>query len=229
MGCGEMTGPENGFSMLGGLVRPASRGEITLTGPSPEDPLRIDLGALSEQADVDALVASVRQCREIGRSEALASWEPKELHPGPGVSDSDEDLAQYVRDSVVTYHHQVGTCRMGTDDLAVVDPADLRVRGLSGIRIADASVMPHGPHRQHQRPHGDDRRACRRDDPELAVTEQVVPAVRQHLNGVFPVRLQLAAGPQGGNVVQLRVSERAADVVRLCREASGLLQPGDDV
>ncbi|MCC3281867.1 GMC family oxidoreductase [Arthrobacter caoxuetaonis] len=141
-GLGEMTGPANGFSMLGGLVRPASRGEITLTGPAPEDPLRIDLGALSEQADVDALVASVRQCREIGRTEALAGWEPKELHPGPAVSDSDEDLARYVRDSVVTYHHQVGTCRMGTDDLAVVDPADLRVRGLSGIRIADASVMP---------------------------------------------------------------------------------------
>ena len=141
-GMGEMTGPANGFSMLGGLVRPASRGEITLTGPSPEDPLRIDLGALSEQADVDALVSSVRQCREIGRSEALAGWEPKELHPGPAVSDSDEDLAKYVRDSVVTYHHQVGTCRMGTDELAVVDPATLRVRGLSGIRIADASVMP---------------------------------------------------------------------------------------
>ncbi|GAA1348281.1 GMC family oxidoreductase N-terminal domain-containing protein [Arthrobacter koreensis] len=142
---GEMTGPANGFSMLGGLVRPESRGEITLTGPSPEDPLRIDLGALSEQADVDALVASVRQCREIGRSEALANWEPKELHPGPAVSDSDEDLAQYVRDSVVTYHHQVGTCRMGTDELAVVDPSDLTVRGLAGIRIADASVMPMVP------------------------------------------------------------------------------------
>ena len=50
-----------------------------------------------------------------------------------------------MRDSVVTYHHQVGTCRMGTDDLAVVDPADLTVRGLSGIRIADASVMPMVP------------------------------------------------------------------------------------
>ncbi|MET1034951.1 MAG: GMC family oxidoreductase N-terminal domain-containing protein [Arthrobacter sp.] len=139
---GEMTGPDNGFSMLGGLVRPESRGEITLTGPGAADPIRIDLGALSEQRDVDALVASVRQCREIGRTAALEDWEPREIHPGPGVSDSDEDLERYVRASVVTYHHQVGTCRMGVDDLAVVDPATLRVHGLDGLRIADASVMP---------------------------------------------------------------------------------------
>lgn len=137
---GEMTGPENGFSMLGGLVRPQSRGELTLSGPGEDDPLLIDLGALREQADVDALVASVRQCREIGRSQALAGWEPTEIHPGPGIND--EDLEQYVRDSVVTYHHQVGTCKMGVDELAVVDPASLKVHGLEGLRIADASIMP---------------------------------------------------------------------------------------
>ncbi|GAB3272022.1 GMC family oxidoreductase N-terminal domain-containing protein [Arthrobacter pigmenti] len=139
---GEMTGPENGFSMLGGLVRPQSRGEITLSGPAAEDPIRIDLGALTEKADVDALVASVRQCRGIGRSSALAAWEPEELYPGSDVSDRDEDLGQYVRDSVVTYHHQAGTCRMGQDADAVVDPRTLKVRGLDGVRIADASVMP---------------------------------------------------------------------------------------
>src|SRR5690606_8060082 len=133
-------GPENGFSMLGGLVRPQSRGELTLSGPGEDDPLLIDLGALREQADVDALVASVRQCREIGRSQALAAWEPTEIHPGPGIKD--EDLEQNVRDSVVTYHHQVGTCKMGVDELAVVDPASLKVHGLDGLRIADASIMP---------------------------------------------------------------------------------------
>jgi choline dehydrogenase len=139
-GPGDMTGPENGFSMLGGLVRPASRGEVTLTGPNPHDPIRIDLGALKEQQDVDALVASVRQCRQIGRTQALAGWGPTEIYPGPEVSD--EQLEHYVRDSVVTYHHQVGTCRMGTDDLAVVDPTTFEVRGLTGLRIADASIMP---------------------------------------------------------------------------------------
>lgn len=137
---GEMTGPNNAFSLLGGLVRPQSRGQITLSGAADSDPIRIDLGALREQADADALVASVRQCREIGRSQALAGWEPTEIYPGPEVAD--EDLEQYVRDSVVTYHHQVGTCKMGVDKLAVVDPTTFRVHGLAGLRIADASIMP---------------------------------------------------------------------------------------
>ncbi|MEE1621889.1 GMC family oxidoreductase [Zafaria sp. J156] len=137
---GEMSGADGGFSMLGGLVRPQSRGEITLTGPELEDPIAIDLAALAEQADVDALVASVRHCREIGRTEALAAWGAREVYPGPEVSD--DDLERYVRDSVVTYHHQVGTCRMGLDSGAVVDPRTLKVRGLEGVRVADASVMP---------------------------------------------------------------------------------------
>nr|WP_307794387.1 GMC oxidoreductase [Arthrobacter cavernae] len=138
----EMIGPDNGFSMLGGLVRPQSRGEITLTGPDASDPISIDLRALSEQADADALVASVRHCRRIGRTAALAEWGAEEIYPGPSVSDSDEDLEKYVRDSVVTYHHQVGTCRMGLDAGAVVDPRTLKVHGLDGVRVADASIMP---------------------------------------------------------------------------------------
>lgn len=136
----DMTGPQNGFSMLGGLVRPTSRGQIRLSGPGEDDPLLIDLGALAEQADADALVASVRQCRAIGRSDALAGWEPTEIYPGAQIADA--DLEQYVRDSVVTYHHQVGTCKMGVDHLAVVDPATFSVHGLRGLRIADASIMP---------------------------------------------------------------------------------------
>ena len=138
-----MTGPENGFSLVAGIVRPLSRGEITLSGPAPEDPIRIDLGALSEKADVESLAASVRQCRELGRTDALAGeWGAEEIYPGPQVTDSDEDLEQYVRETVVTYHHQVGTCKMGLDALAVVDPRTMQVHGLPGLRIADASVMP---------------------------------------------------------------------------------------
>jgi choline dehydrogenase len=63
-----------------------------------------------------------------------------ELYPGPGIGGGAE-LQRYVRRNAVTYHHQVGTCKMGTDDLAVVGP-DLRVRGVDGLRVADASVMP---------------------------------------------------------------------------------------
>ncbi|MGO2862814.1 MAG: GMC family oxidoreductase, partial [Brevibacterium sp.] len=133
-------GPGGAFTLQGGLVRPESRGEVTLSGPNPQDPIIIDPHVLSEQADVDALVASVRQCRQIGRAKALESWQPEEIFPGAEVAD--EDLEDYVRGSVVTYHHQVGTCRMGRDETAVVDPASFKVHGLEGLRIADASIMP---------------------------------------------------------------------------------------
>lgn len=138
---GEMSGPDKAFSMLGGLVRPVSRGTVTLTGSGLEDPVAVDLGALSQQADVDALVASVRHCREIGRQPALAeAWGAQEIWPGPDIAD--EDLEEYVRDSVVTYHHQVGTCAMGSGANAVVDPDRLAVRGTEGLHVVDASVMP---------------------------------------------------------------------------------------
>ncbi|GAA1357911.1 GMC family oxidoreductase N-terminal domain-containing protein [Arthrobacter rhombi] len=137
-----MSGPENGFSLVAGIVRPLSRGEITLTGPEPSDPLQIDLGALRDQADVDSLVASVRQCRELGRTQALSEWGPEEVYPGVDVPDEDADLERYVRETAVTYHHQVGTCKMGLDDMAVVDPRTFEVHGLTGVRIADASIMP---------------------------------------------------------------------------------------
>ncbi|WP_426936671.1 GMC family oxidoreductase [Brevibacterium sp. LE-L] len=133
-------GPGGAFTLQGGLVRPASRGEVRLSGPNPQDPLIVDPQVLTAQTDVDALVASVRQCREIGRADALAAWQPTEIHPGPEVSD--DDLEDYVRGSVVTYHHQVGTCRMGTDGDAVIDPSTFAVHGLSGLRLADASIMP---------------------------------------------------------------------------------------
>lgn len=135
-----MEGPANGFTLMAGLVRPLSRGSITLSGPAPEDPIRIDLAALAEEQDVKALVASVRQCRELARAEALAEWGPVELYPGPEVGD--EELEDYVRRTAITYHHQVGTCRMGLDAQAVVDPRTLKVHGMRGVRVADASVMP---------------------------------------------------------------------------------------
>ena len=136
----DMEGPANAFTLMGGLVRPASRGELTLTGPEDDDPIALDLGVLSVQSDMDALVASVKESREVGRQEALAEWGPVEIYPGADVSD--DDLEDYVRSSVVTYHHQVGTCKMGTDALAVVSPHNLRVYGLQGLRVADASIMP---------------------------------------------------------------------------------------
>lgn len=130
----------HGFSLMAGIVTPRSRGTLRLTGPSLDDPVAIDLQALADPADVDSLVASVRQCRSIGRQPALAEeWGAVELYPGPEVSD--DDLEEYVRRTAITYHHQVGTCRMGVDADAVVDPR-LRVHGVERLRVIDASVMP---------------------------------------------------------------------------------------
>jgi choline dehydrogenase len=135
-----MEGPPNGFTLMGGMVRPASRGSIRLGGPHPEDPLLIDPNVLACEADVEALVAGVELCRRMGASEALAACGARELYPGPGVA-SPSDVRRYVRDTAITYHHQVGTCKMGVDEQAVVDP-ELRVHGVEGLRVADASIMP---------------------------------------------------------------------------------------
>jgi choline dehydrogenase len=135
-----MEGPPDGFTLLGAVVRPQSRGRLTLASANPDTPPAIDPAFLAEKADVDALLWSLEQVREIGRAGALADWLGEELYPGARVA-SAEDLRNYIRDTAITYHHQVGTCRMGVDELAVVDP-QLRVRGVDGLRVADASVMP---------------------------------------------------------------------------------------
>ena len=135
-----MNGPANGFTMYGGIVRPASRGRLRLFSSDPDDELDIDPRILSCDADMEALEVAVTLCREMAASPALAPWGPSELYPGPQVRRRDE-LREYMRRTAVTYHHQVGTCRMGVDEGAVVDP-QLRVRGVDGLRVADASVMP---------------------------------------------------------------------------------------
>ncbi len=131
-----MEGPANGFTLLGGMVRPLSRGSLRLTGPSPEDPVVLDPNILAADADVESLVAAVELCRRIGAAPALREWGAVERYPGPSA-----DTRDYVRETAITYHHQVGTCKMGTDAVAVVDPR-LRVHGIEALRVADASIMP---------------------------------------------------------------------------------------
>ncbi|GAA2931128.1 GMC family oxidoreductase N-terminal domain-containing protein [Microbacterium luteolum] len=134
---------DDGFTLMAGLVTPHSRGALTLSGPGLADQPDIDLAALADERDVASLAASVRQCRRIGAQPALAEeWGAVEVYPGPEVSDADVD--DWVRRTAITYHHQVGTCRMGTDAAAVVDPR-LRVHGIEGLRVIDASVMPTVP------------------------------------------------------------------------------------
>ena len=135
-----MEGPENGFTLMGGMVRPVSRGSLRLTGATPEDPVALDPNVLACDADVESLLAAVDLCRRIGAAAALREWGATERYPGPSV-DTPDAVRTYVRDTAITYHHQVGTCKMGTDAASVVDPR-LRVHGTEGLRVADAAIMP---------------------------------------------------------------------------------------
>ena len=135
-----MQGPAEAYTFPGGLIRTLSRGTLRLRSADPTAAPVMDPRALSAAGDVDALTASVALCREIGRQPGLAEWTARELYPGPEVR-TDGELREYVRRVAVSYHHQVGTCRMGSDDEAVVDPR-LRVHGVEGLRVADASIMP---------------------------------------------------------------------------------------
>jgi choline dehydrogenase len=132
--------PEPGFSVTFSVMTPSSRGSVQLGGPDPDDPLLIDPAYFADEHDLDRMVIGLRQARRIGESESLNCWRATELEPGPDVHD-DEGCRDYLRRSAGTYFHPVGTCRIGIDDHAVVDPM-LRVRGIDALRIADASVMP---------------------------------------------------------------------------------------
>jgi choline dehydrogenase len=122
------------------MVRPVSRGSLRLTGPAPEDPVALNPNILACASDLESLVAAVDLCRRIGAADALREWGAVERYPGPSI-DSPVAVREYVRETAITYHHQVGTCKMGTDAAAVVDP-QLRVHGIEGLRVADASIMP---------------------------------------------------------------------------------------
>ncbi len=130
----------SGYSVLAGVIRPLSRGRLQLRSADPAQAPVLDPCYLAEPADLSALVAAVRMTREIGSQHALVGWRGCEVAPGPGVR-TNEEIAAYIRQALLSYHHQVGTCRMGVDRLAVVDPS-LRVHGVPGLRVADASVMP---------------------------------------------------------------------------------------
>jgi choline dehydrogenase len=132
--------PRNGYTIAPGIIRPRSRGTLRLASADPATAPRCDPNILAEPYDLEALVDAVEICREIGAGSAFRDWRYAEVAPGPAARTRD-DLREYVRRAVATYHHQVGTCRMGVDDDAVVAP-DLRVRGVDGLRVADASVMP---------------------------------------------------------------------------------------
>jgi choline dehydrogenase len=130
--------PDFGWSWVGGVVRPKSRGVVRLTGPDPIDPVEIEANMLSRPDDVKAAVACVELCRGIGNSAALRPFVKREVMPG---NLKGAELECFVRDAVVTYWHQSCTAKMGRDAASVVD-GELKVYGIQHLRIADASIMP---------------------------------------------------------------------------------------
>ncbi|MGW5360986.1 GMC family oxidoreductase [Actinopolymorpha pittospori] len=129
-----------GFSLWFGVMKPASRGSVRLAGSDIDTPPVVDPGYLTAHSDLDRMVKSLRVVRRIVEQKSLAGLVEEEIAPGPGVY-SDEECAAYVRASLIPFFHQAGTCRIGGDAQAVVDPT-LRVHGVRGLRVADASVMP---------------------------------------------------------------------------------------
>jgi choline dehydrogenase-like flavoprotein len=121
------------------VLRPKSRGRVGLRSPDPRDAPRIDPNFLGDGADLATLLAGVKQAREIMEGAALAPHRGAEMFAEAG--DSDEALVQRIRRRADTIYHPAGTCRMGTDAGAVVD-GSLRVRGIEGLSVVDASVMP---------------------------------------------------------------------------------------
>jgi choline dehydrogenase len=132
--------PEGSWTIGVGLVRPASRGSVRLRSTALDDKPLIDPGYLAEAADVEAMVRGTKLARDLASAAAFDPWRGEEALPGESVQ-SDAELEDFVRHAAGSYFHPVGTCRMGVRPDAVVDPS-LRVRGVQGLRVADASVMP---------------------------------------------------------------------------------------
>jgi choline dehydrogenase len=118
------------------LMQPRSRGSVQLASADPLVPALIDPDYLGEPADLDALVKGVDLAREIGGAAAFAEWREKEVYPGPGWATLAE-RRDFIRRAANSFHHPAGTCRIG----GVVDSA-LRVKGVEGLRVVDASVLP---------------------------------------------------------------------------------------
>jgi choline dehydrogenase len=121
-------------------MRPESKGHIHITAADPRRPPAINFNFLSAPPDADLTVRAIRIARAIMTAPAMAPLRVSEIGPGPERV-SDAEILDWVKQVGETTYHPVGTCKMGADPLAVVDSA-LRVHGIHGLRVADASIMP---------------------------------------------------------------------------------------
>jgi len=133
------TPPSDAFTIAPALVQPTSMGSVALASADFKDPAVIDPNYLATDHDVTAIAKAIEAARELGRQKAFDGVRESEVVPGPKATA--EDIRELAQLASASFGHPVGTCKMGVDKLAVVDP-ELRVSGLAGLRVADASVMP---------------------------------------------------------------------------------------
>ena len=132
--------PFPGCASVVALLRPESRGTVDISSPDPKSAPKIMYNFLSAAKDRETLILGVKKVREIMKQEAISRYIVREIRPGSG-SNEEEDILDFLEKSGRTSYHPVGTCRMGPDDEAVVDPR-LRVNGVQSLRVVDASIMP---------------------------------------------------------------------------------------
>jgi choline dehydrogenase len=137
---GDPLHPYPGFTAVACQCRPLSRGRIAIRSADPLESPRIQANYLTEELDRKTLVAGIRMLRDIYAQPAFRELIAAEMVPGSSQQ-SDDEILDFARNTGGTVFHPIGTCRMGSDEGAVVDP-QLRVRGVVGLRVADASVMP---------------------------------------------------------------------------------------
>lgn len=131
---------DSGVTVITHPLRPESTGSIHISSPDPATPPAIRFNFLSAELDREVTVAGMRICRRLMQATAMADIVGQEMAPGTALQ-SDSELLEWVKQYAETTYHPVGTCKMGSDPMAVVDE-QLRVRGLRGLRVADASIMP---------------------------------------------------------------------------------------
>ena len=129
-----------GITMNVNVLRSESTGSIHIKSADPAEPPAIRFNFLSARADRDGVLAAIRKGRELMATSPLKEMTGEEIAPGASLQ-TDEEILEWVRNNAETTYHPVGTCKMGNDPMAVVDP-ELRVHGIEGLRVADASIMP---------------------------------------------------------------------------------------
>ena len=131
----------HGYSLFTCLLRPHSKGSVKLKSDGSKYQVLIDHNFLSDSRDEANIVEAIKKAREVLASKEFDEVRGEEMAPGQSIQ-SDEELLDYIRRTSLTVYHPVGTCKMGTDNMSVVSPGDLKVKGISNLRVIDASIMP---------------------------------------------------------------------------------------